>query len=172
MNMKKIHIIGSVGSGKTTLARTLSTQLNIPHFELDNVVWIRQDNGDIRRTPQQRDAYLKNIIHSEAWIIEGAHDGEWILPSMESADLIIFLDTNYKKRTFRIIKRFLLQKLKLEKANYKPTLKMFCNMFEWNAQFEKQSKSKIRKRLEQYENKLLVLKDNLEINLAEVLQNK
>jgi shikimate kinase len=35
--LKKIHIIGSVGSGKTTLARTLSSHLNIPFYELDNV---------------------------------------------------------------------------------------------------------------------------------------
>jgi adenylate kinase family enzyme len=35
---KRIHIIGSVGSGKTTLARTLSSRLNIPFYELDNVV--------------------------------------------------------------------------------------------------------------------------------------
>lgn len=35
----KIHIIGSVGSGKTTLARALSYQLNIPYYELDNVLF-------------------------------------------------------------------------------------------------------------------------------------
>jgi shikimate kinase len=37
----KIHIIGSVRSGKTTLARTLSSKLKIPFYELDNVVWKR-----------------------------------------------------------------------------------------------------------------------------------
>lgn len=37
----KIHIIGSVGSGKTTLARNLSTTINVPFYELDNVVWKR-----------------------------------------------------------------------------------------------------------------------------------
>ncbi|WP_371811566.1 AAA family ATPase [Sporosarcina sp. Te-1] len=34
----RIHIIGSIGSGKTTLAKQLSKQLTIPCFELDNVV--------------------------------------------------------------------------------------------------------------------------------------
>lgn len=47
---KKIHIIGSVGSGKTTLARTLSSHLNIPFYELDNVVWKRFQSGDVRRS--------------------------------------------------------------------------------------------------------------------------
>jgi adenylate kinase family enzyme len=30
-----IRIIGSVGSGKTTLARRISRELNVPYYELD-----------------------------------------------------------------------------------------------------------------------------------------
>lgn len=53
----KIHIIGSVGSGKTTLARELSSKLNIPFYELDNVMWKRYESGDIRRTEEGRVIY-------------------------------------------------------------------------------------------------------------------
>ena len=63
---KKIRIIGSVGSGKTTLAKELSLKLNIPYYEIDNVVWIRRKSGDIRRTDEEREEYLNAIIHSEA----------------------------------------------------------------------------------------------------------
>jgi adenylate kinase family enzyme len=110
---KKIHIIGSVGSGKTTLARTLSSKLDIPFYELDNVVWKRDKSGDIRRSEEKRDEYLNNIINSDAWIIEGVHH-QWVSPSFHSADLIIFLDTDYSKRKIRIIKRFIFQKIRLE----------------------------------------------------------
>lgn len=34
---KRIHIIGSVGSGKTTLAKEISSKLGIPYYELN---WI------------------------------------------------------------------------------------------------------------------------------------
>ncbi|MGE7917072.1 DNA topology modulation protein FlaR [Lysinibacillus xylanilyticus] len=129
---RKIHIIGSVGSGKTTLAKELSTKLNIPYYELDNVVWIRQISGDIRRTEQQKVDYLNNIILTEAWIIEGVHNEDWVAQSFSNADLIIFLDTNYFIRSYRIIKRFTLQKLGLENANYKPTFSIFIKMFKWN----------------------------------------
>ncbi len=62
---KRIHIIGSVGSGKTTLAKDLSSKLNIPYYELDNVVWKRHSTGDIRRTDEEGDEYLNSILQSE-----------------------------------------------------------------------------------------------------------
>lgn len=53
---KKIHIMGSVGSGKTTFAKKLSTQTSIQHYELDNVVWQRiEGSEDIRRSKEERD---------------------------------------------------------------------------------------------------------------------
>ncbi|MFK9090899.1 AAA family ATPase [Bacillus salipaludis] len=158
----KIHIIGSVGSGKTTLARTLSTKLNIPFYELDNVVWKRCELGDIRRTNDERDEYLNTIIQTDAWILEGVHH-EWVSQSFQNADWIIFLDTDFSKRKYRITKRFILQKLRLEKVNYKPSLKMFQKMFHWNAYFENHSKPKILKFLGKYNDKVIILKDNVEI---------
>ncbi|WP_141433880.1 AAA family ATPase [Bacillus sp. 03113] len=162
-NPTKIHIIGSVGSGKTTLARNLSTKLNIPFFELDNVVWKRFKSGDIRRSEDERDEYLNRIIHSDAWIIEGIHY-QWVQQGFQNADLIIFLDTAYSKRIYRIIKRFILQKTGIEKANYKPTLKIFINMFKWNSCFENENKPEIFDLLNKYNDKVIFLKDNSEID--------
>lgn len=159
---KKVHIIGSVGSGKTTLARTLSFKWDIPFHELDNVVWKRFKSGDIRRSSDERDAYLSTIIDSDSWIIEGVHH-EWVSESLRNADIIIFLDTSYSKRSYRIIKRFILQKFGLQKAHYKPTFKLFRSMFRWNAYFENESKPEIVNMLSKYDDKLIVLKDSVEI---------
>lgn len=68
----KVHIIGSVGSGKTTLARALSKQYDQPYYELDNVVWKREKLRDIRRTDEERDAYLDEIVKTKRWIVEGS----------------------------------------------------------------------------------------------------
>jgi adenylate kinase family enzyme len=99
---KKIHIIGSVGSGKTTLARNLSNKLSIPYYELDNVVWKRHKPRDIKRTNEERDQLLSTIVHSNTWIIEDAHYNEWVFQSFNNADLIVFLDTENFKRKYRI----------------------------------------------------------------------
>lgn len=137
---KRIHIIGSVGSGKTTLAKELSSTFNIPYYELDNVVWFRHESGDIRRTEQEKQAYLNSILQLDSWIIEGIHNEDWVSGCFHSADLILFLDTKYSIRTYRIIKRFLKQKFRIEQANYKPTLTIFFKMFKWNRYFEEVGK--------------------------------
>ena len=155
---KRIHIIGSVGSGKTTLAKEISSQLHIPYYELDNVVWIRHKSGDIRRTEQEREAYLNSILQSDSWIIEGVHNEEWVNNCFHHADLIIFLDTKYSIRTYRIIKRFLKQKLRLEKANYKPTLAIFFKMFKWNRYFEEVGKVHFSNKFGIHKDKIKVIK--------------
>jgi len=159
VKFNKIHVIGSVGSGKTTLARKLSTFMNIPHYELDNVVWKRNPDGDIRRTDEERDEYLSKIISKDKWIIEGAQYS-WVSPSFEQADLILLLDPVYLERKKRILKRFILQKLGLEKSNYKPTLDMLKKMFEWNKHFEIIYKPEILEILKLYKDKLIVLEDH------------
>ncbi|MFB3167691.1 AAA family ATPase [Neobacillus sp. 179-C4.2 HS] len=154
---KKIHIIGSVGSGKTTLAKNLSSKLNIPFYELDNVVWKRNKSGDIRRTDEERETYLHSIIDSETWIIEGVHNEDWVASSFRNAELIIYLDTKYSIRTYRIKKRFVLQKLGLEKSNYNPTINIFFRMFKWNRHFEEVGKPNFFNKFGIYSEKILVV---------------
>lgn len=54
----KIDIIGSVASGKTTLAGKISQKYNVPYYEKDNVVWDRTPDGDRKRIPEERDLYF------------------------------------------------------------------------------------------------------------------
>jgi adenylate kinase family enzyme len=154
---EKIHIIGSVGSGKTTLAKKLSMKLNVPFYELDNVVWKRQKSGDIRRTDEEIKEYVNSIIQSDTWIIEGVHNEDWVASSFHNADLIIYLDTKYSIRNYRIIKRFVLQKFGLEKSNCKPTKNIFFKMFKWNRHFEDVGKPNFFNKFGIYSDKLLVV---------------
>lgn len=158
----RIHIIGSIGSGKTTLAKKLSAQWHIPCYELDNVVRERLQTGDIIRTEEERDAYLADIIHTDCWIVEGVHH-KWVLPSFQRADVIVFLDSGMATRRGRIIKRYFMQKAGLEGANYKPTLELLRRLYNYNTVFEYEQKPKILEMLRPFESKLVVLENNVEI---------
>lgn len=160
---RKIHIIGSVGSGKTTLARKLSLNLNIPFYELDNVCWERHPSGDIRRSEAARDEYLAEIIQSKSWIVEGVHNEDWMEKSFENAELIIFLDPGYSVRTYRIIKRFIRQKLGIEKANYYPSFEVFKKMFKWNRRFEEVGKPNFFNNYGNYRDKIVVVTKKFDI---------
>lgn len=156
---KRIHIIGSVGSGKTTLAREISSSRNIPYYELDNVVWERDVAGDIRRTEEQRETFLQSIVEKESWIVEGVHQEEWVTQSFCHAHVIVFLDVPYNLRTFRIIKRYILQQLGLEHANYKPSFHIFKKMFQWNKYFEQVGKPNFYQKYDLYTDKLVVVRN-------------
>lgn len=159
---KRIHIIGSIGSGKTTLARKLSAQLHIPCFELDNVVRERLPTGDVMRTKEKRDAYLADIIAADSWIVEGSHQ-KWVMSSFQKADLIIFLDIGMTTRRVRIIKRYFKQKAGLEKSNYTPTLEILVRLYKYNTVFEYERKPIVFEMLRPFEEKLVVLKSDAEI---------
>lgn len=153
---RKIHIIGSVGSGKTTLAKELSAILSAAHYELDNVVWNRSEEGDRRRSDKEKREILNDIIDSDGWIIEGAHTNDWIEDSLLNAELIILLDPAYGIRNIRIIKRFLRQKLKMETANYTPSFRIFLSMFKWNRYFERTAKPYIFDKFSVYGHKTII----------------
>lgn len=62
----KVDIIGSVSSGKTTLARQISRRVNVPYYEKDNIVWKRTSDGDVKDAHEfllQR--YYKKMILKE-----------------------------------------------------------------------------------------------------------
>lgn len=85
---QRIHIIGSAGSGKTTLGRELSARQGIPHVELDALYWgpnwQESEREDFRRS-------VAEALAGDAWVVEGnyskARDLIW-----ERVELVVWLD--------------------------------------------------------------------------------
>ncbi len=150
----KIYILGSVASGKTTLAKKLSKKHKITHYELDNVVHESGKNKNRKRTPPEIEHIFAKIVNSEKWIIEGVFR-ECFNKGFEKADLIILLDTHRSVRKFRIVKRWVFQNLKIEKCNYRPNVKMLIAMFAWSRNYD-DKKEKLIEFLKPYSGKLMV----------------
>ncbi len=99
--MKKVLIVGIVASGKTTLAKRLSQKMNVPWYELDDIVHPQTAAGRYKRTADEQVEVIRNIDKSGAWIFEGT-DRESYQCLFDMADTIIFLDTPLWKRRVRI----------------------------------------------------------------------
>ncbi len=152
--MSKIYIIGIVASGKTTLAKRLSIQFNIPCYELDSIVWHKTEKKRYKRTPKQQLEIINNIDNKGNWIIEGTYR-ESCRCLFDIADKIIFLDTPLWKRKYRILLRYVKQKLGIEKCNYNSDLRMLKSMYKWTKDFE-HHRVEFEKMLSQYKNKLII----------------
>jgi adenylate kinase family enzyme len=101
--MKRILIIGSPGSGKTTLAKTLSQRLHLPLVHLDRLNW--QENWQM--TPREEfDALLAQELARPEWIIDGNYNRTLPL-RLQHCDTVIFLDFPRMTCLFGVLKRTL-----------------------------------------------------------------
>lgn len=87
----KIVILGSSGTGKTTLCRMLGEKLSIPILHLDSVYWLK-DWENISK--DEFDRYMKNYLKKhQSWVIDGNYsNNKHFKYRLDLADIIVFLD--------------------------------------------------------------------------------
>ncbi len=103
----RIWVRGVSCSGKTTLARKLSNELNLPHLELDQLFWLPDW---IQRDREEFREILKDKLSSEDWVIDGNYSMiEQIMH--DNWDFLIWLNPPFHvvlrrafSRTFKRIK--------------------------------------------------------------------
>lgn len=161
--IKKIYLVGSVGSGKTTLGKVLATKLSLNFYEMDNIIFERLPLGDRKRSDEEVNNLVGHILEEDTWLIEGTCLRDIVQPIFNNSQIIIFLDIPYLVRVFRFSKRFLKQLLHIEEANYKPSLKMYFNMFKWNHSFEKQAIIRLLRELKTIQKKDYIIRKNKEL---------
>jgi adenylate kinase family enzyme len=103
--MLKIHILGGPGSGKTTLAQTISSRFHVPHHELDKIGW---KNGD-RAVAYIEDAFA--IAKQPGWVAENI-GLIWTDPLLYQADYIVLLEVSWPVAAWRIIRRHISKSLR------------------------------------------------------------
>ena len=86
--MKRIAIVGTTGSGKTTLARRVAQRCLISHIELDALQW------EPNWTPAEPQGFRDRVtaaLSGDRWVVDGNYsavrDIVWA-----KADTVVFLD--------------------------------------------------------------------------------
>jgi len=156
--MRKVFVIGIVASGKTTLAKRLSSKIDVPWYELDCIVHHQTAEGRMKRSVEEQLEVIMDIDKNGCWIFEGTDRSSYQC-LYEMADTIIFLDTPLWKRKTRILIRFIKQKLGIEKCHYKPDIKMLTMMYKWTHDFER-NRAAFENKLRLYEDKVIRLSSN------------
>ena len=86
--LRRVAVVGTTGSGKTTLARQLSERLGIPHVELDALHW---DPGWTSAEPEVFSERTAQALSGAAWVTDGNYsrvrDIVW-----SRADTVVWLD--------------------------------------------------------------------------------
>lgn len=158
--MKKIYIIGPVGSGKTYFSEKLAEKLNIKKYELDKVSW-DDDNGNVKRSPEEVKKIFDKILKNKSWIIEDIGRDKF-RQGREEADVIYYLKLSKLKSYYRVTKRWIKQRLGFERYNYPPNFEQLLYYYSTVRSFYKKEKA-LLKSLEEYKDKVVFL-NKREIN--------
>ena len=84
-------VLGNSGSGKSTLARKLSAEHDLPHLDLDTIVW-EPGLVAVMRAPEAIQASLDAFLDAhEHWVIEGCY-GELVEAVAPRCTRLVFLN--------------------------------------------------------------------------------
>jgi len=119
--LRRIHIIGGAGSGKTLLARQLGGGLGLPVYQLDHVAF---EGPEFTKRPlETRLDDVRRIAAQPSWVTEGIFIG-WTDELLCGADTIIWLDCiSWNVAVWRIVIRFV--RWGLEEAKRQPGTRKF-----------------------------------------------
>lgn len=103
MECKRILVIGSPGSGKTTFSSALSEKLGIEAVHLDRLFW--RDNW-VNVSSEEFDRQLREELLKDSWIMDGNYN-RTIGMRMERCDTVFWLDYPALTSLFGYFKRLI-----------------------------------------------------------------
>jgi len=108
---QRIALVGCIGAGKSTLARTLGERLGLEVFHLDSLWWLgggyrivgRKTVGSHAMNPHAFLELQQELVARDRWIIDGGRAD--LSVRLARADTVIFLDLPRLTCMWRIAKR-------------------------------------------------------------------
>jgi adenylate kinase family enzyme len=99
--MKRINIIGTTGSGKSTFASALSDNLSYPYIQIDQIFW----KPDWEETADHELLLkLAEAVSGDCWVLDGNYNRtnhiKW-----ERADTIVWIDFGFIRTFLQLLKR-------------------------------------------------------------------
>jgi len=99
--MRRINVVGTVGSGKSHFARALADLLSVQYIQIDQLHW--QPNW-VESTTEELLEKLESSIALDAWVLDGnyskCNELKWA-----KADTIVWLDYSFSRTAYQLCRR-------------------------------------------------------------------
>jgi hypothetical protein len=89
--MKRILVVGTSGSGKTTVAQEIASRLNLNHHASDDFYW---QPGWQPAAIDRVDDLLDQVLAEPSWVLDGNFEHRWE-DVWNQADQIVWLDYSF-----------------------------------------------------------------------------
>jgi len=99
--IRRVNVIGTSGSGKSTFSRQLAETLRLPHVEMDRLFW--GPNSKECPTPK----FFKKIeaaTREEEWVLDGNYTRTTAI-KWERVQLVVWLDLPFWRTVWRVTGR-------------------------------------------------------------------
>ncbi len=98
---RRINVVGTSGSGKSTVGRKLSEKLSIPYIEMDKVFW-----GPDWYWPPDEEFFsnLKKEIAGDEWLLDGNYT-RTIPIKWERVQMVVWIDLPFWATLYQAITR-------------------------------------------------------------------
>lgn len=99
--MKRINVIGTTGSGKSTFSEALANKTGYPCIQMDQLFW--KPNW-VESTDEEFLPKIRNAVSGDSWVLDGnysrTNDIKW-----DKADTIIWVDYSFSRTLLQLFKR-------------------------------------------------------------------
>jgi adenylate kinase family enzyme len=148
---RRILILGPGGSGKTTLAKKISTIAKLHYKSIDELRYMK---GFRRSYPPEVIKYnISKFIKRKNWITDNVYNENYMIPVLKRANLIIVLKLSRLKLLHRVVRR------ELKRSSFRTLLKLVY----WAQKFKKHNETKHLDLSTKLKKKIIILGNNNDI---------
>lgn len=99
--MRKINVIGTTGSGKSTFSKRLAGEIGCPYIQMDQLFW---KANWIESTDDEFFPKVEEAVSGDTWVLDG-NFGRTNHIKWQHADTIIWIDYSYTRTLFQLLMR-------------------------------------------------------------------